>query len=416
MEKKRIKTQQLALLLVFLVVIALPGALLFNDPGRYLAGDNRMAAPFPELVKDDGSLAARSEFEAFFDDNIGFRTAAPLLDTMVMYTVFGSLLDTDQLPGKEGNLFAGGNRHFPEYRAPYTPLTEEELAENGRNIEAAADWFESRGIPFMFITIPDKEGVYPGLYPDTFVQRPDRGRLSQQVDWLRANTGVDAYDMTQALREKASASDGMIWYETNDNAHWNCLGAWYGYLEIMDRLKAYDADIRTLSIDDFDVSVRTEPYVNWNGVYAFPGLYNTVYTFDYRPGFSYEHIGNSTDPWMPQDQLDIAGFEKGGVYFHFHNDRQDGTLVFFGDSYIYQFLLPYFSESFSDVYLFHLPTNYQIMRPILDMIGADYVVLEMVERTYGMTNIDLMAEEFAADVPVLILPEDYPGPPRGSRG
>ena len=408
MKRRQIKTGQLILILIFLAVIAVPGALLFHDTGRYLPGDNRMAAPLPHLKNDDGSLVTKTEIENFIDDNIGFRTAAPRIDTRVMYDLFGVILDDAQLRGKDGNLFAGDDRHFPARRAPYPPLTEEELAENGRNIEAASDYFTSKGVPFLFITIPDKEEVYPGLYPDAFIKRPWKGRLEQQVEWLRANTGVDAYDMTQALRDKASESDAMIWYETKDNAHWNCMGSWYGYLEIMDRLKAYGPDIKTLSIDDFDVSIATEPYTNWDDTFVFRGLSNTVFTFDYKPGFSYEHIGNSNDPWMPQDQLDIAGFQKGGVYFHYHNDKEDGSLVFFGDSYIYQFLLPYFSESFGDVYLFHLPTNYQIMRPILDMIGADYVVLEMVERTYGTTNIEFMAEEFAADVPVLIPPEDYP--------
>ena len=408
MKKKRIETGQLILILVFLTVIALPAALLFKDTGRYLPGDNRMAASLPKLVKPDGSFATRTEIEGFIEDNIGFRTAAPQLDTRVMYSLFGIILDTSQLGGKDGNLFAGDDRRFPARRAPYPPLTEEELASNGRNIEAAADYFSAKGIPFLFITIPDKEEVYPELYPGAFVKRPVTDRLEQQVEWLRANTSVDAYDMTRALREKASETDGMLWNETKDNAHWNSLGAWYGYLEIMGRLKAYDPALETLSLDDFEVTSDTAPYTNWDDEYVFKGLYNTVYAFDYRPGYSYEQIGNKNDPWMPQDQLDIAGFQKGGAYFHYHNDGREGTLVFFGDSYIYQFLLPYFAEGFGDVYLFHLPTNYRIMRPVLDMIGADYVVLEMVERTYGTTNIDTMAEEFAGDAPVLERPEGYP--------
>ena len=442
-KNKRIKPGQLVLLLLFIAVIALPGILVFHDTGRYLPGDNRMAAPLPRLVGPEGRFVTREEIESFVDDNIGFRTAAPQLDSRIMYSMFGAILDDAQLRGKDGNLFAGDDRRFPARRAPYPPLTEDELAENGRNIEAAADYFKTKDIPFLFITIPNKEEVYPDLYPDTFLERPGTSRLAQQVEWLNANTGVDAYDMTQALREKARAQrekagapdgnagapdgkagapdekatapdgkagapDGMLWYETKDNAHWNYMGAWYGYLEIMGRLKAYDPGLKTLELEDFDVSVSTEPYINWDGSYAFKGLQNTVYTFDYKPGFSCEQISNDDDPWMPQDQLDIAGFQKGGVYFHFHNEGQSGVLVFFGDSYIYQFLLPYFSESFGDVYLFHLPTNYRIMRPVLDMIGADYVVLEMVERTYGTTNIELMAEEFLAGVPVLTRPEGYP--------
>jgi len=437
MKRPRAKTEQLVLLLISLAVIALPATMLFHDTGRYLPGDNRMAASFPKLVKDDGGLATRSELEGFIDDNIGFRTAAPMLDTRVMYTLFGKVLDNAQLAGKDGNFFAGDDRRFPTRRAPYPPVAEEELAENGRNIEAASDYFKSKDIPFMFITIPDKEEVYPDLYPGSFLKRPEQGRLAQQVEWLRANTDVDAFDMTQALRERASAAEGttqalregasaadgmtptprdrassangMLWYETKDNAHWNYMGAWYGYLEIMERISAYDPDLKVLSLDDFDVAVHTEPYVSWDEKFIFRGLYNTVYTFDYKPGFSCEQIGNRTDPWMPQDQLDIAGFQQGGKFFHFHNDAEDGALVFFGDSYIYQFLLPYFSESFGDVYLFHLPTNYRIMKPILDMIGVDYVVLEMVERTWGTTNLHLMAEEFAAEAPALIRPEGYPG-------
>ena len=408
MKKNRANIEQLILLLAFLVVIALPFSLLFDDVGRYLPGDNRMAASFPKPLKDDGSLATRSEIEGFFEDNIGFRTAAPMLDTIVRYNLFGVLLDTTQLQGKDGNLFAGDDSRFPTLRAPYPLLPEEELAENGRNIEAASDYFKTKGVPFFFITIPDKEGVYPGLYPEAFLKRPEQSRLAQQVEWLNANTDVDAYDMTLALREKASEAEGMLWYETKDNAHWNFMGAWYGYQEIMARLKNYDPGLKTLSLGEFNIIEHSEPYTTWDGSFVFKGLSNTVYEFDFIPGFGCEQISNGNDPWMPRDQLDIAGFQQGGAYFHFHNENEEGTLVFFGDSYIYQFLLPYFSESFEHVYLFHLPTNYRVMKPVLDMIGADYVVLEMVERTYGTTNIQTMAEEFAAETPVLTPADSYP--------
>ncbi|MCL2111210.1 MAG: hypothetical protein FWH32_02945 [Clostridiales bacterium] len=412
MKKNRIKLKkdQLALLLIFLAVIALPGALLFQNTGRYMPGDNRMAASFPKIIKDGGGFATKTEFESFFDDNIGFRTFAPQIDTRVMYDLFGVILDTAQLQGKDGNLFAGDDRRFPTRRAPYYPLSEEELATNGRNIKAASDYFKSKDIPFLFITIPDKEQVHSGLYPDSFVKRPLESRLEQQVDWMLANTDVDAYDMTKALREKAVASDSMLWYETKDNAHWNYMGAWHGYLEIMERLRAYDPNLRVLDLDDFDISVHTEPYVSWDGNFVFSGLHNTVYDFDYVPGFACEQISNSNDPWMPQEQLDMAGFQKGGAYFHFYNKNQSGTLVVFGDSYIYQFLLPYLSESFEHVYLFHLPTNYTIMRPILDMIGADFVVLEMVERMYIWSKFYTMEDEFLAEAPVLTMPEVYPVP------
>ena len=408
MKKPRIKTEQLVLIVIFLAVIAVPAMLLFQNSGRYLTGENRMAASFPKLIKDDGSLSTRTDFENFFDDNIGFRSAAPLLNAQVMYKLFGTILDTAQLKGKDGNLFAGDDRRFPTRRAPYPPLTERELADNGQNIEAASDYFKTKDIPFLFITIPDKEEVYPNLYPDTFLQKPDQDRLAQQTYWLNANTDVDAFDMTNYLRQTAENFNGMLWYETGNSAHWNYMGAWYGYLAIMDRLKKYDPGVKVLNLDEFNVTTATEPYTNVDGSLVYSGMYNTVYTFDYKPGFSSTQITNGEDPWMPQDQLDLAGFQKGGVYYHFHNDNEKGQLVFFGDSYVYQFLLPYFAESFGDVYLFFLPTNYQIMKPVLDMIGADYVVLEMVERTYGSTNMNTMADEFAADAPTLTRPADYP--------
>ena len=408
MKKRMIKTEHVILLLIFLAVIALPGVLIFHDVGRYLPGDNRMAASFPKLIKDNGSFATRTELEGFVHDNIGFRTAAAGFDIRVMYSLFGIMLDRTQLRGKDSNFFSGDDRRFPTLRAPYPPLSEEELAENGRNIKAASDYFKSKDIPFIFLTIPNKEEVYPDLYPDTFVKRPDQNRLAQQVEWLGKNTGVDAYDLTEVLRAKALETDGMLWYEARDNAHWNHMGAWYGYLAIMERFRMYNPDLNVLSLDDFDVTMSREPYISWDDKFVYKDLFNTVYYFDYKPGFSFRPVSNTNDPWMPPEQLEIAGFAKGGVYFHYYNETLEGTLVLFGDSYIYQFLLPYFTESYRHVYLFHLPTNFAIMKPVLEMIGPDLVVLEMVERTYGMVNMDKMAEEFAAETPVLTRPEDYP--------
>ena len=400
MGKKRLKTEQLIILVLFLAVITLPGTLLFNDVGRRLPDDNRMAAPMPDLKKADGSFVTRTELENFFNDNIGFRISAPRLDTRITYEMFGIMLDSGKLMGENGNIFPGEDRRFPEMRAPHV-LPKEELEENGRQIKAAADYFDSIDIPFLFITIPNKEEVYPELYPDTFIKRPEKSRMGQQVEWLKTNTNVDAYDMTEALREQAVNFDGMLWYETKDSEHWNYMGAWYGYLEIMNQLKNYNPDLKLLDINDFDISVKREPFTNRSETYTFHGLYNTVYTLDYKPGWGCEQIGNGFDPWMPDDQLKIAGFPKGGSYYHFYNGENEGTLVFFGDSYIYQFLLPYFSESFAHVYLFNIPTNYRIMRPILDLIGADFVVLEIVERMYINGKFQYMVEEFADEVPVL---------------
>jgi hypothetical protein len=398
------KKQNIILIVLFLAVIAIPSAMMFQGAGRYLPEDNRMAAPIPDLVKEDGSLVTRTEIENFANDNIGFRTAAPDLEMRALYDIFHIVLDNAQLQGKAGNLFAGDNRHYPSRRAPYTPLSDEQVTESARNIEAAADYFAEKDIPFLFLTIPNKEEVYPELYPDTFLKRPDKTRLAQVVDRLTAQTEVDAYDMTPALREKAAGTAEMLWYETGDSAHWNYMGAYYGYQEIMTRLKQYDPARKTLTLDDFAVTVTKEPYTNRDGTYVFDGLFNTKFTFDYKPGYTAVSVDYQNDPWMPADQLAVAGFEPGGHYYHYHNDTQEGQLVFFGDSYVYQFLLPYFAESYEDVYLFHLPTNYRIMKPVLDMIGADYVVLEMVERAFDGDNFLLMADEFAAETPVLTAP------------
>ncbi|MDR0875285.1 MAG: hypothetical protein LBN12_03650 [Clostridiales Family XIII bacterium] len=389
------KTENRILIILFLAVITVPALMMFQSAGRYLPGDNRMAAAIPKFIKDDGSLVNRTDIEDFANDNIGFRTAAPNLDTRVMYELFHLMLDTAQLQGKENNLFAGDDRYYPSRRAPYQPLSEEELEENGHNIEAAADYFKAKDIPFLFITIPDKEEVYPELYPDTFLKRPDQTRLSQLTDWLTENTEVDAYDLTGALREKASASDDMLWYETGDSAHWNYLGAYYGYREIMGRLQKYDPARKALTLDDFEIAVTTEPYTNWDGSFRYRDLDNTMYTFDYKAGFKSALVDYANDPWAPPDQLELAGFEKNGHFYHYHNDTQEDQLVFFGDSYIYQFLLPYFAETYGDVYLFHLPTDYRIMRPVLDLIGADFVILEKVERSFNGDDFLLMAEEFA---------------------
>ena len=404
---KKVLPGQLILILVFLTMIVAPATLLFHEPGKILVDENRKAIDIPKLVRDDGTLVTRSRLETYAKDNIGFREFAPRVDSMIMWNIFGVVLDTAQLLGKDGNLFPGANRYNPQLRAPHLPFSEEILTENGMNLEAGAKYFKSIDVPFLFITIPDKEQVYPNLYPDYFVQRPYKNNLGLQVEWLLENTVVDAYDMTSAMRKKAEQSDEMIWYEAGDAAHWNYMGAWYGYLEIMERLKNYDSELKTLSIDDFDITISETGYSNISKTFYYKGLGNTYFEFDYKPGFSSEYIDYMDDPWMPRDLLYSVDFMEGGKYFHYYNSEGEGTLVFFGDSYINNFLMPYFGETFEHVYLFHMPTNFEIMRPILDMMGADYIVIEMVERMYLPQKFHGMIEQFEADVPVLPRPEIY---------
>jgi len=135
--------------------------------------------------------------------------------------------------GRSGWLFFAGDEALASYRA-VQPFTEAELAAWQRRIETRRDWLAERGIRYLVVIAPNKETIYPEFMPESLNRVRAVTRLDQLVAHLRAHSNVAVVDPRDALRTAKAAA-----FCISDRYHWNDVGAWLLYREIVTGLRRW---------------------------------------------------------------------------------------------------------------------------------------------------------------------------------
>jgi len=374
------KKMHIATVAAFLAVIAVPCVWLFHEPGAFLPNENRMATalPQPKTVREAFDPAA---WEAFFNDNVGLRNFAATADPAVKYTLFGFIPDEHKIQGESAQTYyTPYSKYKPTGIAPYGALSGSDLAQCAANIQVLADDCAARGVPFTFVTIPNKEEIYPETYPASVLQKPETSRMAQLTAHLLEWTEIDAFDLTEPLRaRKAEDPQAMLYNESGDAAHWNARGAFTGYRAILAHLQEDDPTIPALEESDFDVTETVRHDTTGDGRFVYAGLTYTVYDYAPKRAFAAACYDEETEPSFPIERLQALGYDS--TYYHFVNPEREGTLLIIGDSYLHEWNLPYFGESFGEVYFFY-PASWEIMHAAADLVQPDRVILETVDRMY----------------------------------
>ena len=87
----------------FLIAILAPLLFVNTTAGRVSAAENRALAAFPKFFAEAWRVNPQfiTQFEKWFNDNLGFRDEFVIANTKMQYHVFGRLTKTDTLLGKE---------------------------------------------------------------------------------------------------------------------------------------------------------------------------------------------------------------------------------------------------------------------------------------------------------------------------
>lgn len=106
MEKKNAIINS-AFIVIFALMLSLPILFINHEENKASKIENKMLAQRPELYLEDGSLNKLyiAEFEDYFNDNIGFKEEALIVNILLKDKIFGILDIPNWLVGEEGNLF-----------------------------------------------------------------------------------------------------------------------------------------------------------------------------------------------------------------------------------------------------------------------------------------------------------------------
>ena len=217
---------------VFVAIVAvalLIPAMHINRDGKSIT-ENRMLAVRPELITPEHKINSKFgvEYDKWFSDRFFGR------DLLIkLYSSQGGSTGSLQvLVENDDWLFLRTSAALRGY-ANLDKFTDNELEQIKTYLVDIDDWCKKHNKKFVFFIAPDKNKIYGEHITKVIKKFPDsESRSKQLMDYLRENSNITAIYPYEELH--ANKHLGLL-YLKNDT-HWNALGAYFGYKEIMKAL------------------------------------------------------------------------------------------------------------------------------------------------------------------------------------
>jgi len=247
---------------IFMAMLTLPLIFLDFSSDRVSIRENRMLAPHPRLtdLKHHQGTFIRG-FEAWFKDSTGFREQLVTLYNVIDknwrktswykegYLVF--------LIGEQGHHYSVHPGQIQKFQGRQV-LTDSQLTNMAAKLEEVKTYLDKKGIPLIVMFCADKETIYPEFYPKSIKQGPEPIQLDIITQYLQEHTNLDVFNIKQALLVE---KDKYLLYPLIDNwmsaprdvAHYNEIGAFFAYRELMKHINRYFPGITSYDLNDIDI-------------------------------------------------------------------------------------------------------------------------------------------------------------------
>jgi alginate O-acetyltransferase complex protein AlgJ len=314
-----------------------------------------------------------NQFEEYFLDCLKLRDKLVLVNSLVRIFLFNTSPMSDKvIIGKNGWLFEA-DKLLNAYTNS-NPLRTGQLDSIRNTLLERNAMARKKGIKFYVVFIPNKAEIYPEYLPETILKSSDMNRTDQILQYMKSDTGMVFIDLRKALLDN---KNGIRLYFQTDN-HWNYLGAYYAYCEVMRRIKKDFPSVGDpISLDSLKIDsskhqaggestlINMEEWISENRIELIP-----LYKEKAENGESKEYICPQGFPyeWDYENDLEIK------------NDSLPKA-VFIRDSYL-DFNKMFFQEHFRrSVFIFDswfYGRNYGI----IEKENPDIVVLCLLDSGY----------------------------------
>lgn len=272
--------------------------------------------------------------------------------------------------GKDGHL------HYQETVADFTGgsvLPEETVAQYVGYLSAKADAIHevSPYTKIIYVIPPNHLTIYPETAPDSLAgQKSEISRLTQLTDAFKDSDKVTFLDLRTPLLEAKKTAPYRLYNKTD--THWNELGAYYAYREIMNAISVDFPAAAPDPLDDFNVFTKTVEggdmanFLNVDlSVVTEEGVY--VRSKDgLKSGINKDYSMNFSNVWFSD-------------YHEFYIGSEDlPTMIMYRDSFstnLMSFLAEKFSHSVFNT-MWEYPDEYELYKEM----QPDYIIIEHVER------------------------------------
>jgi hypothetical protein len=283
----------------------------------------------------------------------------------VRLRIFEDIVYPEVLVGRQGWLYYTGEDNMDYYQQARV-LTEAELQIISAFLFDTSQRVHAQGAQFIFVIAPNKETVYPDFLPEQVHSRNLPSQLDQLLMYLQSHSGMEIVDLRPVL---LSARRTDLVYRVTDT-HWNELGAYFAYQEIMRYVENQHAQIGFQRLESFEQTFETTR-----------GDLSLMLPLSEPFAESVIQL-NPRSPRKAQIVEDVPH----QITITEINDASLQRLVVFRDSF-YDALISFFSEHFQRAVY---QTSFSIDYNLLAEEKPDIVILEVSER-YLIRLLDMKA-------------------------
>ena len=249
-----IKNKFGVILILFLCFLIMPNIIyrIFYKNFDHTNYENRTLASKPIFMSTNINEYPK-KYEEYFNDYLPFRNELVKLKNLNDIFVFNNLVHKDLILGKEKWLFLKWDPLIPNYMGTYT-YTEEELERAKNNLIRLKEVFNQNGADFYMVICPDKNQIYPEYMPD-YIKRihPEFNATDVFIKYMKENTDLNIIYLKEYFLDIKKYYP--IYYKFD--AHWNKLGAYFGYQEIMNNIGKDYININNISLQRIDNAENT---------------------------------------------------------------------------------------------------------------------------------------------------------------
>jgi hypothetical protein len=309
----------------------------------------------------------------YVNDHFAFRNYLFFAHSVLKAKLFKTASLPDRIIyGKRDWFFEVDDFAMNDYRM-LNRFTEKELTQLTTVVDERVRWLKSRGISYYIMVPPNRNRVYPELFPARYTIPKNYGhnRLDFFKKYLHETIGFDLIDPSEALQQHKVKHD--VYYSTD--SHWNMFGAWVGYTTAM---QAMQKNYPCLNPVPYNQLVITDSFNNRGDLSALLGLENVFKRKEYVVSLK----DTSRKLNMPYSSDILMRFTN-----NIPKDSCQLKLMIFRDSYS-NYLIPYFNLHFKEVVCVW---SYDFLHELIETEKPDIVLLEVQQRAmvYGLLNDNL---------------------------
>ena len=335
--------------------------------------ENRQLAEKPKIkfsLKALKNYAKR--YNMYLNDHYGLRNFIIRVNCRIHINLLHTSPKRDVVLGREGWLYYDNNNDGNNLKDFYgeSNFTKADLDKIVEKIIKIKTYCSERNILFRIVFAPNKHTIYPEFLPPEIMER--RGlstRLDQLMDYLNRNQmGATIIDLRPVLISSKNTFPFPLYYRID--MHWNRLGAFIAYAEIMKNLRLNYPQIKILDIKNYRFVMKEKKEGDLADFISVSGLLKDQEVILEPP------VPSLTKKTDPNIRLENVGIEISRYHAENCNYLK---LLMFRDSFAVG-LLPYFSESFSDSLYIWTYKWLDVYFSIIEKERPHMVILELAER------------------------------------